>query len=220
MTTPALQAAVTNSWDACGTLPGKSSLMQERAGDVTTLLQRLAERDPAVEQQLYDLVYLDLKKCARNVSRRFRRIHDIQTTELIGGVYLRLAGVIADQDWRNRQHFYAFFARSMQRYMLDHLRKSWNVELIPLEGLGVALAAPATSLHETILVDQLLDKLEPINPDGAAVVRMKCFLGFTDQEIADAMNLPLRTMQRMWLEARKWLFIEMRGRNAKQGAGR
>ncbi len=221
MTTPARQAAVTTSVHPCGTLRGKSSLMQERPGDVTTLLQRLAEGDPAVEQQLYDLIYLDLKKCARSVRRRFRKIPDIQTTQLVGGVYSRLAEVITDQDWRDRQQFYAFFARSMQRYMLEYVRKWYpiDVELIPLEGLDGAPAAFPPSFHEVILLDEWLEKLEAVDPGWATVVRMKCFLGFTDQEIADSMTIPLSTVRKWWLMARKWLFERMRGGNA-QGAGR
>jgi RNA polymerase sigma factor (TIGR02999 family) len=219
MTTPAPQA-VTDSRHACDTLPGTSTSMQEPAGEVTTLLQRLAEVDATVETQLFDLVYLDLKRCARNVRRRFRRIHDIQTTELIGSVYLRLAGAIPEQEWRNREHFFAFFARSMQRYMIDYLRKWHKVEFLSLEGLDCASPATASLLQETILVDQLLHKLEPVHPDWATVVRMKCFLGFNDQEIADAMCIPLRTIQKMWFEARLWLFTRMRGRDAKQSTGR
>ncbi|MBV8906151.1 MAG: hypothetical protein JOZ22_21135, partial [Acidobacteriia bacterium] len=149
----------------------------------------------------------------------FSRIHDIETTELIGGVYVRLRGVIAEQDWRNRQHFYAFFARSMQRYMIDYVRRWDKVELTSLDGLEGALPAPPLSPLEMVLVDQWLTKLEAADQDAATVLRMKYFLGLTDQEIAGAMNTPLRTTQRILLDARIWLFTRMGGESAK-GAGR
>ncbi|MBV8732595.1 MAG: hypothetical protein JO336_22520 [Acidobacteriia bacterium] len=218
MTTPA-PGAVINPKVTDDKLPGERSLMQQQPGDITILLQRLWEGDPAVEQQLYQLVYFDLKKCARNVRRRFSRIHDIETTELIGGVYVRLRGVIAEQDWRNRQHFYAFFARSMQRYMIDYVRRWDKVELTSLDGLEGALPAPPLSPLEMVLVDQWLTKLEAADQDAATVLRMKYFLGLTDQEIAGAMNTPLRTTQRILLDARIWLFTRMGGESAK-GAGR
>jgi hypothetical protein len=41
---------------------------------------------------------------------------------------------------------------------------------------------------------------------------MKVFADFTDQETADALGIPLRSMQRKWREARKWLFVRVRGR--------
>jgi len=37
-------------------------------------------------------------------------------------------------------------------------------------------------------------------------VEVKYFLGLTDEEAADALGLKVRTMQRMWLDARSWLF--------------
>ena len=38
---------------------------------------------------------------------------------------------------------------------------------------------------------------------------MKFFLGLTDDEAAEAMGVKLRTMQRTWSDARKWLFTRM-----------
>jgi DNA-directed RNA polymerase specialized sigma24 family protein len=51
------------------------------------------------------------------------------------------------------------------------------------------------------------------------VVEMKHFLGFTDDEVAQETGFPLRTAQRMWLDARKWLSERMDPPNAKR-AGR
>jgi RNA polymerase sigma factor (TIGR02999 family) len=218
MTVPEPEA-VTNSRDTCDTLPDQKTDMEDRIGDVTILLRRLGEGNAAVENELYDLVYPDLKRCARIIRRRFHRVHDIETTELIGNVYIRLAGVVENQDWRNRQHFYAFFARSMQRYLLDYLRKWYKAELVSFDGQN-GMAAPTLPIHDAIALDQLLDKLATVDSNWATVVRMKCFLGFTDREVADALQIPLRTIQKMWLEARQWLFVHMRGRDASKGPRR
>jgi DNA-directed RNA polymerase specialized sigma24 family protein len=48
---------------------------------------------------------------------------------------------------------------------------------------------------------------------------MKYFLGFTDDEAAEETGIPLRTLQRRWLDARKWLYACLETRNA-QSAGR
>ena len=57
------------------------------------------------------------------------------------------------------------------------------------------------------------------------VVEMKYFLGLTDEEAAEAMGIKLRTMQRMWSDARQWLFERMETphtgeKSAKQSARR
>ena len=51
-------------------------------------------------------------------------------------------------------------------------------------------------------------------PDWSMLVEMKYFLGLTDEETAEAMNLKLRTMQRMWRDARKWLFAHVESAGA------
>jgi DNA-directed RNA polymerase specialized sigma24 family protein len=38
------------------------------------------------------------------------------------------------------------------------------------------------------------------------MVELKYFVGLSDEEAAEALHLPLRTAQRRWIEARKWLF--------------
>ncbi len=39
---------------------------------------------------------------------------------------------------------------------------------------------------------------------------MKHFLGFTDEEIGQELGMPVRTVQRMWHDARRWLFDRLR----------
>jgi DNA-directed RNA polymerase specialized sigma24 family protein len=47
------------------------------------------------------------------------------------------------------------------------------------------------------------------------LVEMKYFLGLTDEEAAEAMGLKLRSMQRMWSDARQWLFARLEVQRAK-----
>jgi RNA polymerase sigma factor (TIGR02999 family) len=202
-------------------ISSQRSPVKAPSGDVTVLLQRLADGDAEAEHELYTLVYFDLKKCAHNIRRRFLRMNDIQTTELIGSVYIRLTGVVDDQAWRNRQHFVAFFARHIRWYLIENIRKWGKVKLDALDGLENLLSAPPGYNPElAILVHQLLQELSKKNPRWVTLVEMKWFAGFTDQETAAAMGMSLRGMQRTWLEARNWLFRRLGGANGKQSAGR
>ena len=51
-----------------------------------------------------------------------------------------------------------------------------------------------------------LDQLAETKPEWCRLVEVKYFLGLSDEEAADALGMKLRTMQRMWLDARQWLF--------------
>jgi DNA-directed RNA polymerase specialized sigma24 family protein len=58
-------------------------------------------------------------------------------------------------------------------------------------------------------VDRLLDELQEEQPEWCQLVELKYFLGLTDEEAAELLGVKLRTMQRMWREARQWLFERM-----------
>jgi len=45
-------------------------------------------------------------------------------------------------------------------------------------------------------------------------VDLKFFIGLTDEETADALGLPLRTVQRRFGDARRWLFEKLESRDA------
>jgi len=60
-----------------------------------------------------------------------------------------------------------------------------------------------------ITVDRLLDRLAEQNPEWCRLVEFKYFLGLKDEETAEVLGMKIRTMQRMWLEARQWLFAQM-----------
>jgi DNA-directed RNA polymerase specialized sigma24 family protein len=49
---------------------------------------------------------------------------------------------------------------------------------------------------------------------------VKYFLGLNDEEAAETLGLKLRTMQRMWHEARQWLFERLQVQHARHSAGR
>lgn len=70
------------------------------------------------------------------------------------------------------------------------------------EGIDVPAQDDAQSL---IAVDEALQALERSNPRWARVVECRFFAGYTDEETAQALDVPLRTVQRDWQQARQYL---------------
>jgi RNA polymerase sigma factor (TIGR02999 family) len=143
----------------------------------------------------------------------------LQPTELVDQIYFRFVAA-KDRDWRNRQHFYAIASRAMRRYLIDHARARPDAELVALEGMKDFLSAASPKLDLAITVDRLLDQLAQTKPEWCMLVEVKYFLGLTDEEAAEALNMKQRTMQRMWRDARQWLFARMESGSAEQSAGR
>jgi DNA-directed RNA polymerase specialized sigma24 family protein len=59
-------------------------------GEITRLLFELKGGNPSVEPALMALVYDELRRMARNLMRRERPNHTLQTTALVHEAYLRL----------------------------------------------------------------------------------------------------------------------------------
>ena len=119
--------------------------------------------------------------------------------------FLRLAAA-KNIDWHDRGHFLALAARVMRRHLIDHARARPDVHFMALEGLPEYVLSNHTKLELVVAVDELLDELGKESPQRRAVVELKFFLGLTDNEAADALNLTLHTFQREWYRARRWLF--------------
>jgi RNA polymerase sigma factor (TIGR02999 family) len=186
-------------------------------GDVTELLHKWREGDRGAENELFALVLPDLRRLAHYLMRSERKDHTLQPTELVDQIYFRLVSA-KNRDWHNRQHFFAIAGRAMRRYLIDHARGRPNAEFVAIEGMENLIPGDSEKVNLALMVDGLLDQLATARPEWCTLVEVKYFLGLTDEEAADALGMKLRTMQRMWLEARKWLFDRMEPGRASQSA--
>ena len=189
--------------------------MPPEAGDITRLLREWRSGSRDAENQLFDLVMPNLRRLAHYLMRGERKDISLQPTELVNQVYLRLVNA-KNQDWQNRQHFFAIAARAMRRYLIDHARGRPKADFIALEGIEDLLPAGSPKAELALTVDQLLDELAKVEPEWSQVVEVKYFLGLTDEEAAEALGMKLRTMQRMWRDARRWLFERVEARHANR----
>jgi len=192
--------------------------MPDQTADITGLLHKWRDGSREAENELFELVLPNLRRLARHFMRGERKGHTLQPTELVNQIYLRMVAA-KDRDWQNRQHFYAIAARAMRRYLIDYARGRPDAEFVALEGLDRLLPASSAKVDQAIAVDRLLNDLAQTKPDWCTLVEVKYFLGLTDEEAAETLGLKLRTMQRMWRDARQWLFEHMESRNAQQSAG-
>ena len=179
--------------------------MDHPPGDVTALLQSWSQGDRSVEERLFELVLPDLHKLAEYFMRRERPDHSLQPTALLNEAYCRLVRS-KERDWRNRQHFFAVAARVMRRFLINHARARPKGQKVLLEDAESWLAERGDKLEQAIAIDTLLREIEATQPDWCSIVEMKFFLGFTDEETSEALGIPLRTMQRKFGDARRWLF--------------
>jgi RNA polymerase sigma factor (TIGR02999 family) len=188
--------------------------MPEQTGDITQLLQQWRHGSAEAENQLFDRVNPGLRRLAHYVMKGERKGRSLQPTELVDQIYLRLVAA-KDRDWQNRKHFFAIAGRAMRRYLIDQARGRPDAEFVTFERLETLLPARTSKLEFAITIDQLLNQLAKANPEWCQLVELKFFLGLTDEEACEVLGIKLRTMQRMWRDARQWLFEQTESGHGK-----
>ena len=179
--------------------------MGNDAGEVTHLLRQWRTGDSQAESALFESLLPDLRRIAGRCFRGERPGHTLQPTALVNEAFVRLARA-KNIDWHDRGHFFALAARIMRRFLIDHARAQPSVQFLPMDGFPERALGRRTPLELAMTVDALLNELEKESPQRRAVVELKFFLGMTDEEAADALNLKLHTFQREWHRARIWLY--------------
>lgn len=186
--------------------------MQSEAAQITKMLGEVRRGDQAAANQLVEAVYSDLRGIAHRLFSRERPDHTLQPTALVHEVWLRLFPG-AQVEWRDRVHFYAVAARQMRRLLADHGREFRAQK----RGGGLKVIfddqryGAALSNCEFEELNELLERLQRIDPMAARVVEMKYFAGMTDEEVAAEMGCSHSTVRRHWSFAKAWLVHQMTG---------
>jgi RNA polymerase sigma-70 factor (ECF subfamily) len=184
-------------------------------GDITALLAGMRNRDSAAESRLASLVYGELRRIAARYMRRERADHTLQATALVNDAYLKL--MAQDKDWQNRAHFFAVASSVMRRILVDHARARHaekrggdvvKVELDRPDAPPGLVFSPERS-EQILALDEALSRLNVLDERQCKIVEMRFFGGMTDQEIADVLEISVRTVVREWVLARAWLHAEL-----------
>jgi RNA polymerase sigma-70 factor (ECF subfamily) len=114
----------------------------------------------------------------------------------------------AHHNWESRAHFYAAAANMMRRILIDFARARSAKKR---EGgrtaicLDQELALTDEQLADLLDLDQALSELEQFSPRQARVVELRYFAGLSVPEIARALGVNPRSVDRYWATARAWL---------------
>lgn len=175
---------------------------------VTALLEAAANGDAQAPARLLDLVYTQLRAIAGQRMGSERRSHTLQATALVHEAYLRLLGGSQIQ-WAGRAHFFAAAADAMRRILIDHARSRNALKRgggkAALAITNVADLAAEGDPAGILALDEAMSRLEGVDADAAAVVRLRFYAGLGVEETAQALGRSPRTVRREWAFARAWL---------------
>jgi RNA polymerase sigma factor (TIGR02999 family) len=155
-------------------------------------------------------VYGELRRIAHAHLRGERPGHTLNTTSLVHEAYLRLAG-IGVVDWADRARFLGIASRSMRRVLIDYARSRARKKRTgdPAVAVEWHRSAPPIAADDLLVLDEVLRRLEAMEPRQCRVVECRFFAGMTHEQIASALNVSVATVKRDWTVARAWLNAEL-----------
>ena len=182
------------------------------------------ETVPSGESQdlgaMFEATYAELKGVAARCFARERQGITLQPTALVHEAYLRLTRQ-GDFTWPDRVTFLAYAARVMRQVMVDEARHrhavkrggeaarvTWVEEMVenPADGKGGEL--PQT--FDVLDLHRALSRLETLDERKGKIVLLRFFSAMTLEEVAEALEVSLATVNREWRVARAWLMRELK----------
>ncbi len=149
--------------------------------------------------QVFKLMYPEIKNLANAQLARLNTGQTITPTVLVNECYMKLSK--PDKlSFENRKHFICTIAKCMRQFLVDRVRKNMR-----LKRAGEISQEPITQImgasdvdFKLLEIDEILTKLEHIDPDMAELAELRFFSGHSLQEIADINKVSKRTIIRKW----------------------
>ena len=186
--------------------------MKQNSDDITGLLGRIGEGSDSAANQIFPLVYEELRAMAAQYLGEERRDHTLQPTALVHEAYIRLVGE-AGARLKNRSHFFAIAARAMRRVLIESARRHKSQKRgsgFRRVGLHEGTLADQSADVDILNLDEAMTRLADMDSRKAQVVEMRFFAGLTNEEVADNLGLSRKTVIEDWTVARAWLSRELR----------
>ena len=163
-------------------------------------------------EEIFPLVYDELRRIAARKLRDERTSHTLSATALVHEAWLELTKLNRIK-WQNRSHYLAVAAQAMRRILIDYAvargRQKRGGGQTPLHLDGDVWAVAETRGDELLALDEALVRLRALNERQAQIVEYRFFGGMSVEETADTLKVSTATVKREWATARAWLNREL-----------
>lgn len=180
-----------------------SSLVMQTLTEISILLAGMRAGHPKAASRFMEKVSSELRQAARTRVRLDRSGEEFNPWDLVNEVYVRLVGRDSAL-WENRAYYFGVAPPVMRRILVERAKRARKK--------GLAFAGPPPDClpevitlgldpAEVIRLDSALNHLASVDRRQARIVEMRFFAGLPFDEIADVLQISLRTARRDWLAA-------------------
>ena len=179
--------------------------------EIRSLMSRFRSGDQKAAEALVVHFYPELRRLAAARMRMERQEHTWTPTVLVNELYLELVKIkalrSANEDSGEREAFLKLAGHIMRRLLIHHSRPLYRkAQKVTVNDADVGLDSGTETLTE---VENLLERLQKLDPRLRTVVELRVFEGKTADETAAAMVCSPRTVHKYWSFARRWLASEL-----------
>jgi RNA polymerase sigma factor (TIGR02999 family) len=179
---------------------------------LTQLIQQASTGDEQAFRLIFNATYDELRKLARSRLSKDARGTLLDTTSLVHESFLRLMQT-RELTLQDRTHFFRYTAQVMRSIVVDFARKRVAERRgggVPDFTLDTHIDVVAGSGEDEIIrVHDALEELNEFDPQLQEIVELRYFVGLTEKEIAEALQITERTVRRRWEKARLLLAAEL-----------
>ena len=207
-------------------LPDEAAPPPSRDASVAQLLAAVREGRRDALDQLFPLVYEELRELAHRQRRYWQGDDTLNTTALVHEAYLKLVGR-GQAEWTTEAHFLAVAAKAIRQILINYARdrqaqkRGGGWRRIPLGEELIERGADGFGVewHDQVLVmDEALDRLAVLSERQSRIIECRFFGGMTVEQTAEALGLSIASVTRGWGMARAWLCRELGPGMGPQGA--
>ena len=184
-----------------------------RRDSVAKLLRDLRDGRREAMDELFPLVYQELRELAHRQRSVWKGDDTLNTTGRVHEAYVKLV----DQRramWDTEAHFLAAAAKAIRHILINYARDrrarkrggGWQQVSLNDERLdgGSASAAPAWE-DRVVALEEALQRLAGLSERQCRIVECRFFGGMTVEQTALALGLSTASVTRGWAMARAWL---------------
>jgi RNA polymerase sigma factor (sigma-70 family) len=200
-------------------------------------------------EEIFVVLYSDLKQLARKKVSRQPPGASMHATRLLSDLYMRLFGRKSPEfQWESARHFFNTMALAMEQLLIDHARqfkgrahgrsRTDSLDALAENGFeptGGPASAPIgknlsqDNVEQAVAVKELLDHLEHDGEAGgnvqilrrqAEIVRLRVFMGLTEEEAAEVLGCSSETVTKEFRKAKAKMASYVRRESAGPEAGR
>ncbi len=181
--------------------------------EATIMLTAVQEGKPKAAEDLLKLVYDELRRLAAFKMAQQQPGHTLQPTALVHEAWLKLVGM-ENPSFANRAHFFSAAAEAMRHILIDRARRKQTqrhggaLKRVALDEFELVSPIPDEQL---LALNEALDRFALQFPTQAEVVKLRYFVGMTNEETAQLLAVSVSTVKNYWNFSRAWLFNDLKG---------